>query len=193
MIRPAAFEVPDNTVLPLTHKANAQIEDIMISKVLTFAFSFFIFLSFGSAMSNKPISSKRLPNQSKTIAGKSSGYVQVNLIATNNGQGELKLVGQIKPNKAMKQSEFLWKIPSHIEILSGDTKGIVDLAPGQLHTQEIVLSTEYLKHQDQIFFLVYKKINGENYGTSQSYIHKTNESDQEGFQKKQSRPKKIFH
>lgn len=151
------------------------------------------------AMGRKPPTSstkRSMTHQQKKATGKSLGYFQINIKKLDNNNGEITLVADVLPRQDMPDSEFKWKVPDSVKVISGDKSGSLNLTRNTANSIALVISKDSLKAKDQIFFFIYKMKDGERHGGSFSYIHQTENGDIQKSQFKpkgpQKKPKKYF-
>ncbi len=102
---------------------------------------------------------------------KSRSYVDLDIQGQVTEDGRLVLNAVIEPMRDFSSAEIEWKWPEHLEMISGEKLSRKELTYRKKQTAEIEFSTKNLKVGDVIFLFVFQMKDGEMHGSSQMYVH----------------------
>lgn len=177
--------------LQLMAKMRAQIEDYM---------KFFIFLLLLASVSctnSKHQSSNKnfLTKQSERKShGKSRGYFQIQIKQKSFTEDVLELEAYIIPTQSFSSAKLIWKLPKGLKVLDGITEQTKDFPAGQTQLLNIKVDAKDIQDKDQFFLFVYKEMDGEKHGGTQSFVFQksSDNEDESKIQRKVIKKKKIM-
>lgn len=103
--------------------------------------------------------------------GKSAGYFQAHLKEITNTSDVLTVQATVTPQRLIDQTVVEWQFPEHLTMVDGDSKSTADFSDNSKKIFEVSFNKDQLKPGDQIFLFVYKMIDGEKHGISESFVY----------------------
>ncbi|MEM7645399.1 MAG: hypothetical protein AAF203_00700 [Pseudomonadota bacterium] len=128
--------------------------------------------------------------QSK-FQGKSHSYVGIHIEQVHSENGFLQLRASVLPHRNFPNAQLQWKLPDGFTVADGVASQNIDLIAGKEVAFEISIEGKEFKEGDQFFLFVTKPVNGENYGSSKSFVFQKNHQEVHSAQSQKVKKKPL--